>query len=498
MEHFLTSYLHGNTSMVRVRGNTFGPDDPNNMANKLPDWLQKALASLTLTVPFQGTTHSDIIQSLTMDHIKIDFSMVTREPLVSGDATALLQLPREMQLSLDVTEIDPDVYIYLEKDSQEPFAQISPTTPCASKTIHRSEDNTIPEDMFMVKSRINRAPFKVLNGHENEFEKFLDRLYHQRNSTVYLQGTANAKVESDLGKLMVHDLKFKGQINTIGMQGMKNPPPKVTSMTIEKGYPDALQFKTRIIITNPSDIDINMGPITFVLSYNQIEIGNVTIENLNLLHGANNEFDAIGYISSEPTKHHDICWKQEVQLPSIVEFIGSYISGRVTHLKIFGKTGSTKSKYLESLMKRLEFMIQVPKFNKRPLLQDVQMNLLSSTVIFWLRNPFEDIDMRIMNINGSASYQVQKIGTMYANFMKEPLALPPVWCEQDECTGFVVQSPKIPVTMKKLGLEAISKALGGKIVIGVDSIVTVMIDSFLLTGLEYKRENITAIIKKTF
>lgn len=229
MEQFLTRYLHGNASIVHVRGSTFGPDDDDNYAesqlqrpspkstSKVPDWLQKALASMTLAVPFPGATQMDIIQSLTMDNIKIDFSMVTKDPLVSCDTTALLQLPKEMKFELDVVEIDPVVYIYLEHDSKDPFAVLHPNHPCPSRTIHRGQgDDTIPKDMFMVKSKINKAPFKVLSGHEDEFEKFLDRVLNKRNSTVYLQGTANALVSSEFGRLMVRDLTFKGQINTIG------------------------------------------------------------------------------------------------------------------------------------------------------------------------------------------------------------------------------------------------------------------------------------------
>jgi hypothetical protein len=223
MEQFLTRYLHGNASIVHVRGSNFGPDDsyvgshPVKSTNKVPDWLQKALASMTLAVPFPGATQMDIIQSLTLDNIKIDFSMVTKGPLVSCDSTALLQLPKEMKFELDVVEIDPIVYIYLEHDSKEPFAVLHPNRPCPSRTIHRSHgDETIPKDMFMVKSRINKAPFKVLSGHEDEFEKFLDRVLNKRNSTVYLQGTANALVSSEFGRLMVRDLTFKGEINTIG------------------------------------------------------------------------------------------------------------------------------------------------------------------------------------------------------------------------------------------------------------------------------------------
>jgi hypothetical protein len=83
----------------------------------------------------------------------------------------------------------------------------------------------------------------------------------------------------------------------------------------------------------------------------------------------------------------------------------------------------------------------------------------------------------------------------------DDLALPPVVCTDGlvtNCTGVVVVTPKMPVAMKKFGLDVISKALGGKLILSIDSIVNVMIDNFRLTGLHYKRDNITAIIKKSF
>ncbi|KAI8344434.1 hypothetical protein BC941DRAFT_342631 [Chlamydoabsidia padenii] len=505
MEGFLTRYLHGNTSIVHVRGNTFGPDDDYSgiqPASKVPDWLRKALASMTLAIPFPGATRMDIIQSLTMDNIKIDFSMVSKDPLVSGDATALLQLPREIQFELDVVEIDPTVYIYLEHDSKEPFAKLHTNRPCPSRTIHRGQegDQDIPEDMFMVISRINKAPFKVLSGHDSEFEKFLDRVLNKRNSTVYLQGTANALVSSDFGKLMVRDLTFKGEINTIGMQGMKNPPPEVTSISIVKGHADALQVKTKLIIDNPSNIDMNLGAITFIMAYNDCEIGNVTIKQLNLVHGSSNTFESDGYIYDIPDQQKQLGimhnkMDHKTKTSAMVTFIGDYISD------------STKSPLLAPIMQKLVFLIPAPVFEDPPLLQQVQMNLLSSTALVWLRNPFQDIYMKIININASATYQQdQEIGTMYANFSdggkgwEGPVTLPP--CQQDDvesgCIGVVVETPRIPVMVKKIILDTISKALGGRIDLAIDSLVTVAIDSFVLTDLQYKRDNLTAIVKKSF
>lgn len=156
------------------------------------------------------------------------------------------------------------------------------------------------------------------------------------------------------------------------------------------------------------------------------------------------------------------------------------------------------------------------------------MNLLSSTALVWLRNPFPDIHMEIININASATYQQDKeVGTMYANFTdggkgwEGPVSLPPVDCQRESdnmeglggsarldfdqhgdqetgCTGIVVETPRIPVMMKKIGLDTISKALGGRIELAIDSLVTVAIDSFVLQDLHYKRDNLTAIVKKSF
>ncbi|ORZ14571.1 hypothetical protein BCR42DRAFT_329457 [Absidia repens] len=505
MERFLTRYLHGNASVVHVRGSAFGPEDDHGnksyheiATTKVPDWLQKTLTSVPLTIPFPGTTQARIIQSMTMAHLQIDFSSVepTQGPLVTGDVTAMIQLPKEMQIDLNITYIDPDAYLYLTQNATKPFARLHPDLPCPAHTTPppHDDDNDHSNRLWKVTSRIIRAPLTVL--HHGDFDRFLDQVLNQRNSTVYLDGTAHAMVISEFGRLTVNDLTFNGKIEALGMQGMIHPPPKVTSLTIIKGFPDALQVKPRLTITNPSDIDMNLGPTTFAMLYENIEIGNVTIQQLNLLSKTNNVFETDGFIFAQPPPQNN-----NGSFP-MVKFIGEYISGLSTELIIAGRKESNRSKFLTPLMKQLQFLIQVPRFDKQPLLQDIQMNILSSTAKIGLRNPFEDIDMRLTTINASAVYQDQPIGTMMANFTTEDghgaLELPPVCDGDDGCTGYRVETSKMPVSMKKMGWELISKALGGRIELDVDSIVNVGIDYFELTGLDYKRKNITAIVKKSF
>lgn len=218
MEKFLSAYLHGNTTTVHVRGSSFGPDDlpqdGNVPTSSTPAWLRKALESLSLKIPFPGTSDSNLIRSLELSDIKIDFSDDYDEPLVSAHAMALLKRPDEMNFSLNVTEIRPQIYLYLHEDSERPFGRLIPTKPCPAETFQMEDDPS----MFKVVSQVERAPFSVMPGMDDDFQKFLENIFHGRRSKVYIRGTSDAQVDSAFGHLAVHGLSFKGEIETKGIK----------------------------------------------------------------------------------------------------------------------------------------------------------------------------------------------------------------------------------------------------------------------------------------
>ncbi|KAG0192202.1 hypothetical protein DFQ28_009875 [Apophysomyces sp. BC1034] len=463
MERFLSSYLHGNVTTVLVRGSAFGPDDSSTVSSTTPVWLRKALESITLNVPFPGTKQTDLIRSLELTNIKIDFGQ-SGDPLISGDIDAWLKKPDEMQFSMNVTEISPTVFLYLEANSTKPFGRVSPETPCAANTIEN--DDTLPKGTVKVKSRLDKAPFSVIE--DDDFQKFLAKIFNGEHSKVFIQGSADAKVDSAFGHLMVRGLKFKGEIETQGMKGMKDPPPKVTSMSIVQGYPRAIQAMTTLVIENPSDIHVNLGEVNLLLLYENQSIGNTTIQEMLLAPHTANEITASVWLYFFSSAKAD--------QQKMIDFVGKYIS------------------------------VSPPPFDAEPLLADMQINILSSTAVLWLRNPFPDVLMQIMQINATASYEHQEIGSSYANFTdkgegwKGPIVLPPLLCGSgsENCTGTVVETPKIPVMTKKLGFEAIRQALGGQIEVSVNSTVVVMVDSFILDNLVYRRDNLTAKVRKGF
>ncbi|KAI7875741.1 uncharacterized protein EV154DRAFT_540359 [Mucor mucedo] len=496
METFITSYIHGNTTLVHVRGSAMGPEDEprKKHVSSTPRWLRKALEKVVISVPFPGATETDLIQSLALSNIKIDFSN-TGSPLISGDAIALLKKPQEMQFHMDVTEIDPLVYLYLNLDSPSPFASVHSSKPCPASSID-GDGIDLPLGSMKVTSRLSRAPFKVMPGGQKDFEEFMNRVFKQKKGKVYIRGTSAAKVESAFGNLNIRDLEFNGVIETQGLQGLKYPPPKVTSMNIVRGHQDALHVKTELKIYSPSDVNINLGELNMMLLFDGHLIGNTTIPKLSLAPGVDNDLTVSAWLYGD-NEH-------------VTDFVGQYISNGIgasnITLTISGNhPNASPSKFLNSFLQLLTFDVEPPVFAEAPLLADCQMNILSSTVIMSLRNPFEGVEMSINKLNASATYEIYEIGRMEANFedlgegWKGPLVLPPPDCEKGEkCVGKVVDSEKVHIQTKKLGFEPIKRALGGSIEVSVDSEVSVMIDKYALKDLQYRQNNITARVVKKF
>lgn len=312
METFLTNYLHGVATEVHVRGSAFGPEDQPDKkhVSDIPLWLREALQHVVLSVPFPGATETDLIQSLELTNIKIDFSP-SGNTLISGDAVAMLKKPQEMQFHMDVTYIDPTVFLYLNKDSEKPFATVKPNRPCPAST-QEGDGLDIPLGTMKVTSRLTKAPFKVLPGGQKDFEKFLDRVFNEKKGKIFIKGTSDATVDSAFGHLNVRNLDFDGEIETKGLEGMQHPPPKVTAIKIKRGFPDAVEARTELSIYSPSDVHINLGQLNMMLLYDGHVIGNTTIGELKLAPGVFNSLSVSAFLFAN-NEH-------------VIDFIGHYIS----------------------------------------------------------------------------------------------------------------------------------------------------------------------------
>jgi hypothetical protein len=217
LEKFLSEYLKGESSIIHVRGSQRGPEDDEN--SDLPEWMKKALSSVTLAIPFPGSAQKDLIESLAMSNISIDFA--TRVgTVISGSATVLLRPPPEMKFDIDVESVKPVVYLYWKDDYKNPFAKLAPSDSSPAETSLPRDDPSVPQDLVRVKSYLKRVPLTVLPGGEDDLEKFLNNTFYGSEQKVYIGGTVDAQVASAFGNLSVKGLTFKGEISTKGIFGV--------------------------------------------------------------------------------------------------------------------------------------------------------------------------------------------------------------------------------------------------------------------------------------
>ncbi|RCH99879.1 hypothetical protein CU098_001484 [Rhizopus stolonifer] len=456
MSTFLSRYLHGQVSLVNVRGSLQAPDP--HYPTSTPDWLKQALQQLTIQVPFPGAEETDLIQDLQLSHIKIDFSP-QNTPLISADVSVFLKQPPEFHFDLDVNQIQPTVYLYLNLNSPRPFALVHSPEPCPSLT------SKLKNHRLLVKSKLVKAPFRVLPGGQKEFEEFLRRVFYEKRGKVYIRGKSDAQVDSAFGQVQVQDLEFEGVIEIQGMQGLGQP--QILDISLVRGYQDALEISTLLDIYNPSNAAVNLGNLNLALLFNHYPIGHVLISSLALDASSHNHVKVSAWL--------------EANNPHVVDFISQYISTGMSVLSNVNLTisgdypNATTSPWLLPLINALSFNVAVPPFDKEPILADCRVNLWSSTAVMSLRNPFSGMFMTIEKINASATYKQIKVGDMEADFADAsegwkngPILLPGPLCESD-CIGVIVESEKIPVKTKKVGWDAIRKAMGGSIVISVES-----------------------------
>ncbi|KAI9282700.1 hypothetical protein BY458DRAFT_497052 [Sporodiniella umbellata] len=493
---FLSRYLHGDSNLVHVRGSFYGPDP--NLPSDTPMWLRQALEALTISVPFPGVNETDLIQTMALANIKIDFSS-QQQPLISADATAILKQPKEFNLALNVNQIDPRVYIYLHRHSPSPFAFVRPNTPCPAQT------EPSGHHQITVRSKLVKAPFKVLPGGQKDFQEFLRRVFYEKRGELYMHGTSDAQVESALGLVTVRDLDFDGPIEIEGMAGLGRP--EVTSLSLVQGSPHALEISTALRLFNPSSADVHLGALQMALLFNGNRIGYTSIPSFALAANQSNLIQATAWLDANN--------------PHGVAFISHYISTNPslenkikhlpgllpaqTYLTISGDfPNATRSPWLRPLIQALTLDVPVPPFDKPPILADCRMNILSSTAVLSLRNPFPGLWMTILRINATATYKTIQIGDIDANFQDlgegwkhGPILLPGPVCE-NTCQGLIVQSEKIHVKTKKVGIDAIRHALGGSIVISVESHISLMLGHFPLHNLAYIQNNITAKVRTGF
>lgn len=207
MDAFLASYIHGEDTIVYVRGS----DSPSL---NTPRWITDLISDITVPVPVPGRSMGKLIRNFTLSHV--DFTLPNpfaepdtpeANPQISADIKALIAVPEEMNFNLDVTAIsaDADVFYQGKKLGRLDLEKWQP----ANSTRAETKDDEGP--MLEIESAIKDAPLDITD--DDLFTDLIEAmLFGGKRVILNIKANVNVKLTTALGDVVVRKIPAEGSV----------------------------------------------------------------------------------------------------------------------------------------------------------------------------------------------------------------------------------------------------------------------------------------------
>jgi hypothetical protein len=201
LDTLLGGYIRGHTITVYVRGSDIQPEGT-------PKWLSDVLKGLVVPFPFTGHSFGNIIKNFTMEDVSFnlpDPDSDSDSPEVSANIKAVINLPEEMNFSVNVTRIraTSDVFYKKKKIGEIDLRKWQPasSTPLVAP-------NEPP--MLQVESGINKAPLKITD--DDAFTDILQHLLFGQEVVLKVKALVDVEIDTALGVLTVQEIPAEGDV----------------------------------------------------------------------------------------------------------------------------------------------------------------------------------------------------------------------------------------------------------------------------------------------
>ena len=271
-----------------------------------------------------------------------------------------------------------------------------------------------------------------------------------------------------------------------GLPSIPDFAPEATSMEILTTTKESMTLQIGLIVENPTEYSAHIPYLAVQLENNGSIIGNASILNTNITPGNNSIIVKATYApigkGRDGAKH---------AIEKGLELLGEYASGKNTALTVTAFEGSIPSlPELSRALSGLGATLPIPRLqpppsqhdpndpssppedqpqSTSPFLQGATMHIFSSTATFLLHNPFSKTPINIYDLNGEASYNGTKLGSVCYDGEWEILA------GREAGEGGLSLSPRLPVEWRLGGAayKAMVDALGGDLRLDTRANVTV-------------------------
>ncbi|KAI0710861.1 hypothetical protein C8Q76DRAFT_623714 [Earliella scabrosa] len=377
------AFIHGKDSDILVQGQSAGPTDVS--------WLNEGIKALKVKTVLPNRGALEIIKSIQLNELDLRFSESTafRPAMGSDDTIAAFSLP--FDFPVDIVALEQNITVGADGTD---FAQlVIPTGPSETDVETR-----------VIHLSFSKVPFAAFGSQHGAFEQFLSETATSKNVSVSLKGAANTDAQTAVGLLNLQDIQFDVHTTIAGLQGLDAEPSIVTSLDVNRGFPNFLLIKVTSSLFNPGNITLGSGDVSFGLLFQNDVIGTADLDNLVILPG--NETYAI-----------DVHYQPKGgAVASGQKMLENYLQGIDSSTTIQGSTDST---YVESLQRAMSNIrispVQIPALHQNLITAaslvfptDIAQTGLARTT-FVLANPFT-ASINLLEVNAVATFHNLTLG----------------------------------------------------------------------------------------
>lgn len=253
---------------------------------------------------------------------------------------------------------------------------------------------------------------------------------------------------------------------------------------------DTLTISALVNVTNPTTYTADVPYLSLHALTNGSILANASVQNIKVGLGNNTALRAMA------TWNPHGLGGGEYALRAGVEFMSQFISGYNTSLTMkLHKDSLPALPELSKALSKFNVTVPTPKLPAPPqapdedepedeggpkFITEAKFHLFSSTADFVLRSPLPHDILTITHINATASYKGARVGQIVYD---EPFEVEPV----DQFGGGSL-TPRLPVDWETggVGWDAVRRALGGRLKIAAEAVVSIGIGEWSLNGVWFE------------
>ncbi|CAG8458295.1 13175_t:CDS:2 [Acaulospora colombiana] len=367
---------------LTVKGDTIHPPGAKG---DVP-WLSTPFKLLSLDVPISNGSGPppNPVKSVTIKSMNLTFTQSTAfDPDSSSDGlVAEIQLP--VKLPTPITSVSQNITIKDENGAEVASLEI-PSSPATQKG-------------NIVTTTYQHVPLKVID--QKAFSLFLGGLMIATEKSFSVAGNVTAS----MGKIELPTIPFDVKTSMKGLQGLKSSPVTISNLLVTGGSEKGITLGMKVSLTNPSDVQVSAGDLTFDVLFGSQKVGTTTIPNIVLARGKNDYpatfiFSPIG----------------DPAVKAGADLIGNLMTNKPSPLVIQGNAQTTNISSLTPIFSLLSLettlnglpaqVIESITVTVDPSVLKTKQGLASFVVVNPLNVPYS-----ITGIVATASFEGQKIG----------------------------------------------------------------------------------------